>query len=438
MLGVLLLTTLLIWSGQEEKRRTTELHTLLSATQMLALQLTQELGYGGLIHNFQNLVLHPGDVQAQLTAISSATTASSLVTNLEQNASRLGVVTKLQSTSDMIGAYWIRLERVAKLHASGLPVREIDEAVHFDDDSAIREIQLLLETLSQTTKERLNGIENWGTLFFTTTVIGTIILGGLAIGSMLNQRQKKQYLQVVESMNLQLESSNRELSKANTSLKQFAGIASHDLQSPLRHIRMFSDLIIEDYDDRKSVQEHVERIRKASGRMDGLIASLLEFTLAGFADAELKPVSVNDLVNEVLKDLQPNICEAAACVSVQLEGQVMADHELLERVFHNLICNSIKYTKPGIASQINIASYRDADNIFIAICDNGIGIEPRFAERIFMPFERLHDSQSYFKGSGIGLSLVRSVIEAHGGIVRLDTSFTDGTRIEFSLGAAPS
>ena len=425
-----------LWLVYDSKRRTAELRTALSETQSVALQLTQTLGYGGLIHNFKNMVLRPDRPEYRQNTLENADVALELLDTLDSNAADLGVVADLHHVQIMITTYTDMIDQVTALHEQDQAIRDIDRAVQYDDENAIREIRQLVDSLKEAVVVSIKQIEQRSILLSTTTVIATVLFGGLAIGSLLKERQRREHLGMEQNMNLQLEASNASLTKANESLKQFAGIVSHDLRAPLRHISTFNTLLMEDYDDRAAVEEHVDRIRKATQRMNCLIDRLLEFTRAGYAEPQLASIDVAELVNGVIDQMQPTIEQASADIQLDLEGQIMADHELLERVLHNLIGNSIKYRDPDQTPRISIASKQEQNNIRFSLSDNGIGIDPRFAERIFKPFERLHDQQSDFEGSGIGLALVKSVIDAHKGEIWLDQDYTGGSRFEFSLKAA--
>ena len=436
LLGIAVLLVLQMWLVHDAKRRTSELRTALSETQSVALQLTQSLGYGGLIHHFKNMVLRPDRPGYRQQTLDNAEIALTLLDTLESNAAELGVIADLHYVRSMINTYTDRIEQVMAMHAQGQSIRDIDTAVQYNDEFAIREIRQLVSALKEAVVASIALIEKRSLLLSTSTVIATVLFGGLAIGLLLKERQRREHLGLEQTMNMQLEASNARLTKANESLKQFAGIVSHDLRAPLRHISTFNDLLMEDYDDRAAVEEHVDRIRKATHRMHLLIDRLLEFTRAGYAEPQLASIDVTELVNGVLGEMQPTIDEASANIRLDLEGQVMADHELMQRVLHNLIGNSIKYRKPDQTPNICITSKREQSNILFCFSDNGIGIDPRFAERIFKPFERLHDHQSDFEGSGIGLALVKSVIDAHKGEVWLDKDYTGGSRFEFTLKAA--
>ncbi len=434
--GVVVLGTVQIFTVQKTKQQTEELRNLLAETQTQSLQLMRDLGYGGLIHNFKNFVLRSGEQNYRDEAVSSATAALELVTVLESNAAEVSSTASLTSTRQMILSYLTRLDQVEKLHAAGTSVVDIDQAVRFNDASAILEVQNLVVSLSRAVDETVEQLDSRGVVLSMATIAGTVILSGLTLALILNQRQRRTHLKVVESMNSDLETGNKKLLRANTSLKQFAGIVSHDLKSPLRHISMFNKLIMEDYDDKADVQEHVEKVGKATKRMDKIIASLLDFTLTGFAEPELSVVDITQVVTNVVDELRPTIDATSVQISMQLEGCVKADPELLERAFHNLISNSIKYRKADVCPHVEITAKRKNDKVHFSVSDNGIGIEPKFAERIFLPFQRLHYSQIDFEGNGIGLSLVKSIIEAHGGMIWLDKDRTEGTRLEFTLDAA--
>ncbi len=394
------------------------------------------LGYGGLIHNFKNFILRTDEQQYATRAANSATLALELVTTLENNAAEVNINASLQSTKEMISSYQSRLAQVQKLHSEGVSAEEIDQIVRYNDASAIKEVQTLVTSLSNAVDKTLAQLDTRGKVLSTVTISGTIFLSALTLALILNQSQRRKHLMVVEDMNKKLETGNHELSRANTSLQQFAGIVSHDLKTPLRHFSMFNDLIMEDYEDKESVQDHVNKMREASKRMDKMIASLLEFTRAGFAKPNFSPINVLELCSTIVKELQPTIDATSASVSLQVQGYVSADLELLNRVLHNLITNSLKYKKSNVAPLINITAKQVNETIHFSISDNGIGIEPQYAARIFLPLQRLHNSESHFEGNGIGLSLVKSVIESHGGEVWLDKNYKDGARFEFILAAA--
>lgn len=426
------------WSAGKVERRSFELRSLLADTRSTAIQLTQRIGYGGLIYNFKNLVLRPDEQQYYERAISDAKEVTLLLAELEENAAAAGVIFTLTSTRAMVTAYTSRLDDVQRLYQQGYDPAAIDNAVRFEDIFAIHEIDALIDEISQAVISQVNRIQREGTLLNWISIGGTVVLSTLVLALLLNQNNKRRYLDAVQQMNRELKVSNASLTSANAALEQFAGIVSHDLRSPLRHIDHFSERLIEDSGAPEEVVAHASVIIASVKRMDRIIASLLEFTQTGFTRPTLTVVDVRILVSTVVEELSSAIEAAGATVNLQLDGFVHADTELLQRVFHNVLCNSLKYVQPGRAPSIDIEAKPSGEQIEFSISDNGIGVDPRHADRIFEPRQRLHEDQSQYEGSGIGLSLVKAVIEAHGGTIKLDTDYVKGTRIVFCLDAAES
>jgi len=433
---ICLLLAVQLASAREVERRTAELHACMNDTQTLALQLTRRLGYGGLIHNFKNLVLRSDDSPYYQAAVKDAEQAIRLIDELEARAILLGTPLVLDSTRDMIEAYRARLDEVRTRHRQGEAIATIDHAVRFDDRYAVREVDTLLETLSRAVTLQVRQIEREAELLSGLRTGGGVLLGTLVLALWLNQRQRRRHVNAVRQMNRRLEHGNAELTAANTALQQFAGMASHDLKGPLRNVSFFSECVTEDSEEPELVREHAAAITTVVQRMERLVESLLDFTRTGFAQPKLVRVDVTELVDGVLKELRPAIDSTGATLRLQLEGAVMADPELLRRVLHNLLNNSLMYVHPERSPQIDVVARTLEEKIEFSISDNGIGIEPRFAERIFEPCQRLHGPQSQYLGSGIGLSLVRAVIESHAGTLRLDIDYDQGARFVFCLDAA--
>lgn len=424
------------WSAGKVERRSSELRSLLSDTRSAAIQLTQRIGYGGLIYNFKNLVLRPDEQHYYARAISDAREITRLLADLEDNAAAAGVMFTLKSTRAMVTAYTLRLDDIQRLYQQGFDSAAIDQAVRFDDIFAIHEIDTLIEEISQAVITQVTRIQREGRLLNGISIGGTVVLGALVLALLLNQNNKRRYLDTVQQMNRELKLSNASLSSANSALEQFAGIVSHDLRSPLRHIDHFSERLIEDCEAPEEVVGHARVIVAAVERMDRIIASLLEFTQTGFTRPTLAVVDVQILVSTVVAEFTTAIESADGTVNLQLDGLVHADSDLLQRVLHNLLSNSLKYVAPGRAPVIDVVVKPSGSHIEFSISDNGIGVDPRHADRIFEPRQRLHADQSQYEGSGIGLSLVKAVIVAHGGSIKLDTDYTEGTRIVFVLDAA--
>ena len=212
-----------------------------------------------------------------------------------------------------------------------------------------------------------------------------------------------------------LEEQNRRLEIANENLNQFAFIASHDLQEPLRKIQQFSCFLEEDLKDQldKDTNYHLNVIVDASERMSALIHDLLKFSGATQNQPEIEPVSLNALIQEVITVLETPVTESKAVIKVGHLPTVQGDISMLRQLFINLIGNCIKYRSTARAPKITVAATGPQLKEGISIADNGIGFEMEFARKIFEPFNRLHRNNEY-KGNGIGLAICSTVCDKHG------------------------
>ncbi len=433
------LTALLVtqfWSGNYVRQHVEHLNELLDDAHELSIGLSRAIGYGGLIHQFKNQVLRPDDPTYTDKARANAARALTMLNALEYDANRLGVSTSLRSTRRMIAAYTERLSRLPALVEQGLTSQEVDALVRFDDQKALNEIDALLSEIRQAVHQQINEVSGLGNNLFWFSSVTMAVLALILLKQLLNRRRD---LQAIEQLNVQLSESVERLEASNIALRQFAGIVSHDLKAPLRHIGFFGTLISEDLENANpdEVKKHITSIDSAIGRMDNLIEGLLDFTRTGFAEPRLAPVDLRRIADDALHELRPLIERSGAVVSLSLSETINADTMLLSRVFENLIGNSIKYARQGVPPRIEIQSTTDDKFLHLSFTDNGIGIPAKDAERVFEPFQRLHGSRENYEGNGIGLALVKTVIEAHAGAVRIDTDYTDGTRFVISLLKTP-
>ncbi len=208
---------------------------------------------------------------------------------------------------------------------------------------------------------------------------------------------------------------NRLLASANESLDQFAFVASHDLQEPLRKIQQFSSFLEEDLEPNLDVdgRYHLEVIVKASEKMSALIKDLLSFSRAKKAQPDFHLVDLNNLLTEVMTELDLAISESGAEVKFNALPVVQANGSLLSQLFNNLIGNAIKYRKPDCQPVINVTCNAVESGTQICVSDNGIGFDMQYANKIFEPFSRLHNSIQY-EGTGIGLAICHAACEKHG------------------------
>lgn len=227
------------------------------------------------------------------------------------------------------------------------------------------------------------------------------------------------------------------LIKVNSALEHFAYAASHDLQEPLRSIRLFTELLLRDGGNQLSPAsiERLDYIVKASGRMSTLIADLLTYARSGVEQQPAVSISLDDEVEAATSQLNAAIDEAGAVVTHDPLPTVTVEHTQITRLFLNLISNAIKYQAPDRKPQIHIAASRiDNGWIRVDVRDNGMGFTPEHAEKIFEPFTRLQRDEE--SGSGVGLTICRRIVERSGGKIWADSEPGRGSTFSFTLPAS--
>ncbi|POM25938.1 Phytochrome-like protein cph1 [Actinomadura rubteroloni] len=236
-----------------------------------------------------------------------------------------------------------------------------------------------------------------------------------------------------------LDAQAAELRRSNAELEQFAYVASHDLQEPLRKVASFCQMIERRYGDQLDDRgrQYIEFAVDGAKRMQALINDLLGFSRVGRVSRTEDAVDLGAVAAQSLADLATLREETGADVRVADLPHVRGDRTQLGQLFQNLIGNAIKFRRPGVAPEVEISVRRDGDTWEFACADNGIGVEPRHADRIFLIFQRLHPREEY-AGTGIGLALCKKIVEYHGGRIWLDANEDQenpGTVIRWTLPA---
>lgn len=218
--------------------------------------------------------------------------------------------------------------------------------------------------------------------------------------------------------NASLERNAAELARSNAELEQFASIASHDLQEPLRKIRTFTQQLMVTETDRLSDkgQDYMERTNAAAARLQRLIEDLLRFSRVATHGRPFDEVDLAQVTREVLEDLESQVAGAQAHVQVGELPIISADALQMRQLMQNLISNAIKFRREGVTPEVKISATVADDCLRLQVVDNGIGFEPQYSRRIFRVFERLH-GRSEYPGTGIGLALCRRIAERHGGTI---------------------
>jgi signal transduction histidine kinase len=236
--------------------------------------------------------------------------------------------------------------------------------------------------------------------------------------------------ETIRTLNTQLLENNTHLKTVNEELDQFAYVASHDLQEPLRKIMVFSDKILLNKQQDPETEKYFNKIINSSRRMQTLINDLLSFSRHSLSPSDFKKTDLNVLVNEALSELEIEIEKSNALVRFNNLPVVWAIPNLMQQLFYNLVSNAIKFRKKNVSPVVLIEAKKMATselehfdkpansvNFYkITVSDNGIGFEDKYAEEIFMVFKRLHSYHEY-EGTGVGLSICKKIIEKHKGFI---------------------
>ncbi len=227
------------------------------------------------------------------------------------------------------------------------------------------------------------------------------------------------------------------LRRSNEDLERFAYVSSHDLQEPLRTIVTFTQLLERKYRDRldTNADEYIDYIVAAGKRMQTLINDLLEFSRISTQGADLRPTDARAAVENALQALRAKVQESGAAITVNSLPPVIADATQLQQVFLNLISNAIKFKKSDAPPRIHIAAKEQDSMVQFSVADNGIGIDPQYREKIFVIFQRLHGMDRY-EGTGIGLAIVKRIVERHKGRIWVESEPGQGSTFHFTLPAA--
>lgn len=247
----------------------------------------------------------------------------------------------------------------------------------------------------------------------------------------------------LQRANISLETKNKELEQRNNELASFSYIASHDLQEPLRKIRIFGKMVVEEEYNSLSAagKDYLGRMIRASERMHNLIEALLEFSRTTTSKKVVEQRNIGELIREVLAELRETIEEKSATIEMDQMPDLYVIPFQFKQMLHNIISNSLKYSKPDQPPRIRISSGRvsaeqtgekeavkDMDYCRITVADNGIGFEPRYSEKVFELFQRLH-GRSEYSGSGIGLAICRKIAGNHNGFIKAESELGKGTSI---------
>jgi PAS domain S-box-containing protein len=232
----------------------------------------------------------------------------------------------------------------------------------------------------------------------------------------------------------ELEQRASELERSNTDLAQFAHAVSHDLSEPLRAISMYANLFAGRFGEQldEEGEQFLQTLTDGVGRMQTMIRDLLEYSRATTADQTFESVDLNTVAGDVLNVLADRIDATGATVTIGELPTLKGDASQLRQVLQNLISNSLKFVEPGTVPDITVSAELREDLWHVSVLDNGLGIEPRFQARVFIPFRRLN-TQDQYPGTGVGLSIAKRIVERHGGTIWMDSRPGGGSVFSFTI-----
>ena len=239
---------------------------------------------------------------------------------------------------------------------------------------------------------------------------------------------------LLEAKSLELFARNQALGRSNAELEQFAYVASHDLQAPLRSISSFSQLLVRNERDNLSEdgQEFLELISESVAQMRQLILDLLAFSRVQRDEIPNTPVPLDEVLADVRSRLRAAIDEDGAQINVAEMPTVAGHSGQLTQLFQNLVGNGLKFCREGVAPVVDVSAKCTKGKAIIRVQDNGIGIAPEHHGRVFEMFKRLH-TQDEYEGTGIGLALCRKIVDRHNGDMTLESTVGEGTAFIVTL-----
>jgi light-regulated signal transduction histidine kinase (bacteriophytochrome) len=243
------------------------------------------------------------------------------------------------------------------------------------------------------------------------------------------------YERTVAEQAEKLERQAEELRRSNEALEQYAYVISHDLQEPLRMVSAYSELIAEQYKGKldANADKYIEFASGGARRMQQLINALLDYSRITSRGKEMVPVDLDEVADDALRNLSLAIEQGKAVVERAPLGNAVGDRTQLVQLLQNLCGNALKFRKPDAPLHLRLSAEREGQHVHLRVQDDGIGIDPRYHQRIFVLFQRLQPKK--YAGTGIGLSICQKIAERHGGRIWVDSRAGEGATFHVLLRA---
>jgi signal transduction histidine kinase len=427
----------------------THTHLVLEALDAVSANMTDaETGQRGFLLTGQEPYLEPyndalNHVQESITVLRALTSDNPAQ---QRNLDRLEPVVALKLAELQ---FRLEIRKRDGLNAAAEAVREGSGRLHMNQIRAViadmkhEERRLLVAR----TQEAIASSSRAGMVIVIGNLLALLFLSlaGMVIFQEMGQRRRAE--EEVRSLNVDLEQrvANRtaelaerakDLARSNGELQQFAYVASHDLQEPLRMVASFTQLLAKRYSDKldDDAREFINYAVDGAKRMQTLISDLLSYSRVGTQGKAFELVHCDAVLDRVLKSLQLAIEDTGAVITREPLPAVAGDSIQLTQLFQNLLTNAIKFhgKKPPL---VQISTENNGSMWKIAVRDNGIGISPEHADRIFVIFQRLHTKTEY-PGTGIGLAICKKIVERHGGRIWVEASPGGGSTFFFTIPVA--
>jgi signal transduction histidine kinase len=450
LIGVGVLSFRSMVQSGEDGEWVTHTHIVLEKLDAILTNLIDaETGQRGYIITGEKSYLEPyNDARAQVNrnvAELRVLTADNPIQQRALNLMEPAIATMLSTLQDRI-----EIQDRDGLSAAAEVVRMGSAKLHMDEIRALIAGMMLEENglLKSRSEEADASLRKTRFVIVAGEVLGIafLCLAGAIVGQEMMHRKwaEEEVRQLntdlerrVAERTAELDERAKELARSNAELQQFAYVASHDLQEPLRMVASFTQLLAKRYKGKldDDAQEFINYAVDGATRMQTLISDLLTYARIGTQGKPLVPTDCEALFNRVLESLKFAIEESGTVISRDPLPVVMADPQQLGQLFQNLLTNAIKFR--GVEPpRVKISVERNGSDWKISVRDNGIGIPQEHADRIFVIFQRLHTKTEY-PGTGIGLSICKKIVERHGGRIWVEPSQGGGSTFLFTIPVAP-